>query len=123
MIQNIQYRKDDKFEDRSSINCEPIPSDVILLETELLEPLPVPEPPQGSWGQWLSTLREMYQTSDRGGKLILATAFSSVGLIGALAMAAWSLPANPIGFAVAFGLAPLPILLVYVWWLIIVSKN
>jgi hypothetical protein len=121
------YRKNGQVNAYGNIDYQPFPSqssDVILVETEQqLESLTVLEPcTEGSWGQWFLTLRAMYQNSDQKGKLVLATAFSSVGLIAALAMAAWSLPANAIGFAVACGLAPVPILLLYVW-LIIVSKN
>jgi hypothetical protein len=128
MLRNVRYRGSDRVDTDSQYDCQPVPtqsSDVILLETEqCLEPLPDSEPcSKGFLGQWFLALREMYPTSDRKGKQILATAFGAVGLIGALAIAAWSLPPNAIGLAVACGLVPLPLLVVYVWHLIIVSKN
>jgi hypothetical protein len=121
-------REGDGDEAASNIDCQPIPtqlSDLILWEAEQsLEPLPDSEPSSnGFWGQCFLALREMYPISDRKGKHILATAVGGIGLVGALTMAAWSLPANAIGLAVACGLAPLPLGVVYVWQLIIGSED
>jgi hypothetical protein len=124
----ICYRESDGYEAGSNINHQPIPiqsSDVIVLETEQCpDPLPDPESGvKGFWGQLFSAVTTMYPTSDRKGKQILATAVGGIGLIAALAGAAWLLPANPIGLAVAYGATAIAFGVVYVWRLIIASEN
>jgi hypothetical protein len=93
------------------------PAELILLETEI-RPLPSPEvelPGRGFFGRWFITVSDMYKTSDTVGRLILATALGSVGVIASISVASWVLPATPIGMALASGLAPLPVLLVLAW--------
>jgi hypothetical protein len=99
-------------------------AEVILLETEVkTEPLFHPEPIEsGPLGQWFSALKDIYRQSSRTERLILATAFSVVGIVIALAGAAYFLPATPIGMALAQGLAPLPLVLVCLWLIILSQK-